>query len=388
MDLYTLNESFLAKDVVDDYVSAIWTERYFAAGDVQIVVPATESSISMLSPGTFLALRGTKEVMQLETQNIEDKLMTVVGSTLPYFLNQRYSWFKNPATSDAASRIVDYTDETTPGEMIADLVDQMVITPVAFAGGYIDANLDWEKEVIPHLELGDVDISGPDERLTVPIGPLYDVIEYLAQQEGVGFSLYLDSADPLTGYTLKFTTYRGKDRTSGGAYPLVRLTPELDSLSGIKEVRSLANYKNVCYVYYQGKITTHYAEPALPIPEGFERRSLVTDAEGEPAGRKVTMYMGVLSSYTKYVVLPADVTEFREQHARDALANHNYILAIDGQTSPQNDYRYGIDYGLGDIIELEGVTGALSKARVTEYIRSEDKSGEREYPTISVLGGE
>jgi hypothetical protein len=40
---------------------------------------------------------------------------------------------------------------------------------------------------------------------------------------------------------------------------------------------------------------------------------------------------------------------------------------------------------MGDIIELESLTGIVSKARVTEYIRSEDHNGEKEYPTISVI---
>lgn len=390
MDLYTLNDSFLADQVIDEYVSAIWTERYSSAGDVQIVAPATEDNLAKLAEGTFLALRGTKEVMQLKTQNIENKLVTVIGESLVGFLNQRYSWNRNPAAGDVedTARILDYTETTTPGEIIADVVDRMVITPIDYTGEYANVNLDWEKEAIPYLELGAVDSSGADKRLTVTTGPLYDAIRQVAEKEGVGISLYLDSADPVLGYVLKFTTYRGVDRTTGGTPPFIRLSPELDSLSDIKEIRSLAEYKNVAYVYYQGIITTHYAEPTLPIPEGFDRRVIVTDAEGEPVGRKVTYshYSPNVGSWTQIVVGPTEIAAFREQHAKDVLANNNYIKAIDGQTSPQNDYKYGVDYGLGDIIELEGITGIISKARITEYIRSEDNTGEKEYPTISVIG--
>jgi hypothetical protein len=391
MDLYTLTDQFLAKDVIDEFVSAIWTERYSAAGDVQLLVPATSENLEKLTPGTFLALRGTKEVMLIETQSIEENLMTVVGSTLLNFLNQRMAWFRNPDPSPepATDKVKDHSDETRkPGEFISNVVDRMVIHPLTLSLNFASINFDWAYETIEHLVLGSVDTSGIVKRLTIPIGPLYDGIAHIAQQEGIGISLYLDSATIDTGYVLKFDTYQGRDHTTGSAYPLVRLVPDLDTLSDIKEVRSNAIYKNVVYVYYKGEVSVHYAEPTLPKPEGFERRVMVTDAEGEPVGRKITVYQGLTYRHEYEYVGPEELLLFREQHAKDALANHNYIQAIDGQTSPHSDYKYGVDYGLGDIIELQGITGLISKARVTEYIRSQDKSGEREYPTISVIGGE
>jgi Siphovirus ReqiPepy6 Gp37-like protein len=395
VDLYTLTDQFLADQVVDEFVSAIWTERYSAAGDVQLVLPATTENLEKLKDGTYLALRGTKEVMICETQNIEDNTLTVVGQTLPSFLDQRLVWFKNPSWTSAEpddSKITDYLETTTAGQFLANLVDKMVINPVPIAGaaftGASNVNLDWELEKIPYLELGTIDLGGDVERYTAATGPLYRAIQSVAEQEHLGFSLYLDYADPALGYLLKFATYRGLDRTTGSPHPLVRLTPDMDSLSDLKEVRSRANWKNVVYVWYKNILSVHYENPDLPPPEGFERRVLVTDAEGEPVGRKV-MWQGPDRFYgggwSQIVVGPTEIAAFREQNAKDALANHNYIRALDGQTSPNNDYKYGVDYGLGDVIELEGITGTISKARITEYIRSQDKTGEREYPTISVV---
>jgi Siphovirus ReqiPepy6 Gp37-like protein len=393
VDLYTLSPTFLAQDNIDQFVSAIWTERYSTAGDVQLVVPATGENLEKLADGTFLGLRGSKEVMQIETQSIEKGLMTVVGNTLDEFLNQRAVWFKNPDYPGAsADKIVDYTDATkTPGAFIADVVDKMTIhtanIPSGTGSDYTKTNLNWPFEVIPFLTLGPVDNTGDVKRITIPIGPLYDGISKIATDEGVGISLYLESADPVTGYSLKFTTYRGIDHSTGGAGELVRLVPELDSISDLKELRSIQQFKNVVYVYYQGEISKHLADPTAPEPEGFDRRVLVTDAEGEPVGHKVTSpgYGGFGGSYTQIVVGPDDLAAFREQNAKDALANHNYIRAIDGQSSPASDYKFGEHYGLGDVIELEGLTGLISKARVTEYIRSQDQTGIKEYPTISVI---
>lgn len=384
MDLYTLTPTFLADQVVDGYLSAIWTERYSAAGDTKLVVPATPKNITLLAEGTFLALRGSKEVMQLETQSIEDGLMTVVGTSLLDFLNERQAWFANPASTGPEDRVSDYTlDTLTPGAFISEIVEQMVIDPSSFTGDWADANLDWGHDVISGLALGAIDSSGTAKRITVTIGPLYDSIAQVAVKEGVGISLYLESADPDTGYELLFTTYRGQDRTSAQSInPVIRLSPEFNSISDIKEIRSIADYKNVAYVYYKGEITEHLAEPLLPEPEGFDRRVLVTNAEGEPVGRKVS---SPTTGYTWTVVGAPEIAAFREQNARDALANHNYVRSLDGETSPHNEYKYGVDYGLGDLIELEGLTGLISNARITEYIRSDDQNGQREYPTISVV---
>jgi hypothetical protein len=376
MDLFTMNQNFLADKNIDEFASAIWTERYTAAGDFQLVVRASQEWIDALAPGTFLGLIGSKEVMIVETQSTENGLLTVTGRTLLSFLEERWAWFRNPDyTADPTTYIVDFAETAVPGQFIADVVNAMVINPVAFASPVSTANLDWPNEKIPGLVLGPVDTSGVARRLTISTGPLYDAIQPVAEQNNVGISLYLDSASPVTGYVLKFTTYQGRDLTSDqSTYPLVRLSPDLDTLSGVKELNSISGYKNVAYVYYQGTISTHLADPAAPTPEGFARRILVVDAAGDPTTFNNDQY-----------VTPAQMAAFRDQNAKDALANHNYIHAVDGETSPISEYKYGTDYKMGDILELESFTGALSKARVTEFIRSQDSNGEKAYPTISVI---
>lgn len=375
MDLYTLTSTFIADKTVERFVSAIWTERYSAAGDVQIITSATPENIAILAEGTFLAKRGTKEVMLLDTQQIDGMKLTVTGSTILKFLNERWVWFPNP-TVGATPIITDYTDATkSPAAFLADVVYKMVINPATLAGTYAAVNLTWAADKIAALTLGAVDTSVAAKRMTVSPGQLYDQIQPLAEAETVGISLYLDSADPVAGYALKFTAYLGKDRTRDGAFPLVRLSPNMDTLTDVKEIRSIANWKNVAYVFYKNVISEHYADPSAPPPTGLNRRVLVVDAVGAPT----TFTPG--DNY----VSPAEEAAFRAQNARDALANYNYIHAVDGQTSPINDYKYGTDYGLGDIIELESITRAISKARVTEYIQSQDNTGEKAYPTISVL---
>lgn len=370
MHLYTLTKDFIPRDIVGDFTSAIWTERYSTAGDMELVVPATKPMMQRLSKGTLLGLRGTKEIMILDTQTIKNGLLTVKGYSLLKFLNERQAWFPNPLYDGESN--TEFTAElsatTTAGPLISDAVFNAVIRAHTYTSPWTGINLDWTRDKIPGLELGAVDNNGTPKRLAVGLGPLYDSISRLAQDEGLGLKLYLSSATYSTKtFVLKFATYRGKDRTSGQTVNgMVRLTPKLDSLADAQEVSSLANYKNVIYVNYKDQISIHYTEPTLPIPEGFNRRILVAEAPD--------IYL-----------TPDHIADFRAQVARNEAAKHVYLQSVDGQISGQIGYTFGIDYHLGDIIELEGLTGVLSKARITEYIRSQDEFGERAYPTLDVI---
>ena len=376
MELHTLSSKFLPKDRISEFTSAIWTERYSSAGDVQLVVKPIPSMIDLLAKGTFLGLRGTKEVMRIETHSIENGLLTVTGSSLPKFLNQRPAWFVNPAydgTDTTVKLSGEYAEEsTTAGQLIATVVSKLVISPVAFSGHWTNINLDWSNEVIQGLQHSWIDANGTPKRLSIGIGQLYDGIQSLAQEEGLGFKLYLESASYSGAYALRFATYRGKDRTSEQASnQLMRLSPKLDSLTDVKEINSIAEYKNVFYVSYKNVVSTHYI-PGLPIPTGFDRRVILVEAPD-------IFFDSALPGYD------AKVAAFREQVARNTIAEHVYIQSVDGQISQHTGYVFGKDYYLGDIIELEGFTGFFSKARVTEYIRSQDQFGDKEYPTLEVL---
>lgn len=364
MEIFTLTRGFVPRYLISEFTSAIWTERYFAAGDVQLVVPAVPSMIQRLVPGTFLGLRGTKEIMIVETQSIEDNSLTVTGASLPKFLDEREAWFQSPTAEEPW--VSQYTAHTTAGQHIALALLGMVIDPAPFAADWpTNVNLDWTRDKIPNLVLGRIDANGEPKDLTLDLGPLYTSIQKLAQEEGLGIKLYLESANT-DGYQLIFASYRGKNRTSEQTvHSLVRLTPKMDSLSGIKEVSSLSSYKNVVYVNYKNEISVHYL-PYVGIPTGFNRRVLRVDAP---------------DLYFVDDRIPA----FREQVALNAFANHIYIRAVDGRVSSKIPYVYGKDYGLGDVIELEGFTGFFSKARITEYIRAQDQYGERDYPTLAVI---
>jgi hypothetical protein len=58
------------------------------------------------------------------------------------------------------------------------------------------------------------------------------------------------------------------------------------------------------------------------------------------------------------------------------------IRTIDAQISPFINYKYDVDYRLGDRVKVQGRYGS-SNQYVTEFIRTEDENGEVGYPTLS-----
>jgi hypothetical protein len=370
MELYTLDYNFRKREIIDQFSSVIWTERYSTEGDVQLVVDATPEMISELVEGTFLAQSNSKEIMLLETQDIVNGKLTVTGNTLIAFLKERI------IRTEIAHEIRYWPVTGSPGQIIADIVQEMCIGGAYLLPGALD-NVDSVRAIIPNLSIGDVDTLLSSIDIAVPFGQVYDVIKPIAETYKLGMSLYLDSATE-DDYSLIFKTYNGRNLTSDQTtYPIVRFSSILDSLTNAKELNSIAGYKNVVYAYapsLEGLATeagVAFANSDSETSVGFNRRILMLfcdDITTDEIGASGELLQSILN-----------------QRARDALANNNYTRVVDGEVVPQSEFKYGNHYGLGDIIELQGHSGLTQKARITEYIQSQDSSGERAYPTVSVI---
>lgn len=374
MELYPLNASFQRQDLLEEFHSVIWTERFNSPGEVQLTVPANPANISQLAEGTFLATPGTDEVMLLETQSIENGLLTVSGTTLLDFLNHRII---RASAHHLETNWILY--ETTPGTAMAQIVQEMCIAGV-ISDGAIGGHAAYE--LIPNLITGDVAIGGDMVgNRVIAYGSVYEELKKIADSYSLGMSLYLAYAD-LSGYQLVFKSWDGIDRTRTGGNEVVAFSPAMDTLADLKELRSVKGYKNVCYAFntaeevlvVDGYFGLAYAEPSAATKTGFQRRSMMIFDNDFKS-----------TDFETVVITIGDIVAVLNEKARDALANNNYTKVVDGEVVPQPDAQYGVHYGLGDIVELQSNSGAYQPARITEYIRTHDSSGEKAYPTVTVL---
>ena len=364
MELYPLNRQFIRQDVIDTFESAIWTERYYGDGDVTLVVPATPDYLQLLIPGTLIAEKDSQEIMLLDTYDIKDGSLKVTGSGLLPFMNNRFI----RVTANHADQYWTITD--TPGNILWDIIYYMCISGLYPLGVPNPAIF-----VIPGLTSGSIDSSGSVTTVAVPYGPVYDAMRNIATTYQAGMKIILDHADA-SGYSLHFDVYYGVDRTSTQSVnPPVRFSPEFDSLTGIEELQSMTNYDNIAFSYApsnpDGLATTAGSSSAHGSFTGFDLRALMTfedDITTDQVGGDPNVLLSILNS-----------------RAADALDNNKFVKSVDGEITPLSQFQYGVHYNMGDIVEMQGNSGTLQRARITEFIRSQDNAGERAYPTVAVI---
>lgn len=363
MELYILDDGFLREFVIDEYTSLIWAERYSKAGDVELVLPVTPERISRLAEGKFLTMRDSDEIMLIESQLIEDDVLKIKGRTPETFLNERY------IRTSADPAVKEWVIKDRPGNILSKIVNDVAIAGTASVG------LGATDNIIPYLAIGTIDQSDPVISKSLSFGPAYDPMAEIAETAKLGMKLYLSRADPF-GYELTFTAYKGIDRSSAQLEnDLVRFSSAEDSMTNIKQINSAVGYKTVVYVFPPNWSESTppvvvYAPTSSALARGFKRRVLVIEANDIAEAQ---------------IVSGTTLLSLMQKAGQDALANNNYTKLVDGEVVPQPQYRYGESYKLGDTIELVGHDDIVQKARITEYIRSKDASGERAYPTVSVI---
>lgn len=391
MELYTLNRSLLRTNVIDNFHSFIWTERYYGDGDFELVVPATTEMIQKLPTGQLLSLNESDEVMLLETLNIENGQLKGNGISLLPWLNNRFI----RVSQKHEDRYWHLTGP--PGKILWDIIWNMTspnspyllndITPGVPNPARIPIGIPqpW-RLALPNLRLLDYYGLDPVVSIAVPFGPVYDALKEIATTYEIGMQAILQYAND-TGFSIGFRSYIGTDRTSKQTvYPIVRFSPQMDSFTNIKELQSIAALKTDVYSFAPGlnpekdedgndkpDLRTIPGESHVPgsWPSGFDLRALLVFAEDittDMIGGNPDTLVNVLNS-----------------RALDALTNNKSIKAVDGEIVPESQFQYGIHYNLGDLIEVQGNSGLVQTARITEYIRSQDSSGEKTYPTVTMI---
>lgn len=365
MELYVLDENFQKISTVEIFQSLIWTERYNDSADCTLVYPQNSLTYQLVHEGVYLWIDGSIEAMLIDTVSTEEFITTATGRSITDFFKQRIfrdTW----ETTNTSVSFLGYT----AAALAAGIVGAMCTPAGVMATGGVTPT-DYTDEIIPNI-VGGLFATGPVVNVDIPYGNLFDAVKSVCDLDALGFRLHPLDVTSSAG-NIAFDTYRGLDRTSTqDDNTLVVFEPAMDSLTDIKELRSISGYKNAAYAWANGmtdQTKIGYAFAGVSSPSGFDRRTLMVDASDINAAD----YSG------------ADLKALLDARALNALANNNYVRTTDGLIVPQNSFVYGRDYTLGDIIELRGLSSGVQPARVTEYIRSQDETGESAYPTLSTI---
>lgn len=373
MELYVLDDRNRRVAVIDKFISLIWTERFSAVGDFELQVVTSPGLVSLLQTGTRLGLKGSYRVMLVEnTETKKDnegrKIFKVTGRSLEVVLDWRsvrngFQSLETLPKMKVANR--------TPKSVVETLVNWILVD-----------NVSYPEDALPDIRDG----VGPGGITNKPYGPgniptnteivsyefdnmtLYSAVKQVCDAWDMGFRLLRDPDISLIyGSEIYFQVYNGSDRTSSQTVlPPVIFSEDLDNLTNISEYSSISNYRNVAYVYNAKASVSVLADDAGPIPIGYSRRVLPVAATdiNLPAG--------------------AELTKALLQRGKDELMKVRPVYALDGEIGQNPQYKYEVDYRLGDLVEMRIENGATNRMRVVEQIFVSDAQGERMYPTLAL----
>jgi hypothetical protein len=296
----------------------------------------------------------TVETIENGTDSDGKKLMTVKGPSLEDILDDRVA----RGTLGDLTTTPKWTLTGTPGEIMRQIFHDICVTGILDPGDKITGVI--EDSIFPFNT-----IAEPTDEYTVEIdlSTVYKTIKDLGDLFGLGFRLV---RHPVTSL-LYWDVYSGSDRTTQqSTLPAVVFSPELDNLQNIKELTTINLFKNVAYVFSPVGHEIVYPLDVDPSIEGFERRVLMVRADD------------ITDSD------PLDASAKMIQRGLEELGKNRKFSAFDGELSQWNQYRYDLDYYLGDLVEMRNSDGVTNYMQVTEQIMVSDEEGDRSYPTLSI----
>lgn len=353
VDVDILDKSFERIGVIDEYESFIWTERYNEAGDFELYTKMTSDIIDLVQLGNYVQIKNSDYMMVIETVSLDTDSengdhITVKGRTIDSLLERRIVWgqsiYQNVGLGSLLKTLI-YNNAINPSDTarkISNLVFYEPIDPAIEANTFDSIQLDGDN--------------------------LYDVICSLCQAYKVGFKMTVNDQNQFV-----FRLFVGLDKSyAQDINPYIAFSPKLDNILSSNFITSDNGFKNVCLVMGEGEGSNRKTvEVKDDTATGLDRREMAIDESS-------------LSTSTETGTMTTE--EYLKQltvKGNEALAENAYIESFDGQIDPTVFYTYGVDYNVGDIVQIVNEFKMESRARVSEYIRSYSTSGIDVYPTFT-----
>lgn len=363
MELLTLDDNYQPYELVERYSSLIWTERYSTNGDFQLVTTDVERMLNLLPLESCVTLRESTVPMLVEAHKIEKSLtgapvLTTTGRSFETVLERRVAAKTAVAGSVSGARQEWYEDRAEPSDAAYQVMRQILgdtSHPPKVPGSQspVLSALD----ALPMIELivpSDYSQSVGNSFEIKP-GSLYGVVLELIAINHHGLkAVRPDQGDTKVGIEI----YNGADLTNE-----VVFNARFDQFDQSTYLLSYAGSANWAYVF--SKTGSQAVNKTLAAePTGLDRRVLLVDASNEEG---------------------VETSEARKTRGQIELYKNNATALFDGQIAEQVAAGYNRNYFLGDIIRLDGEYGLSENVRVAEFIRSDDSTGSKAYPTFEVV---
>lgn len=346
MDVYFMDKNFNAIDIVDYQNSIIWTKRYYTVGDFEIVLPACKKTMNIAKKAVYVYRLDDDAVMiikrvQLQTDADNGDKLIISGVDAKEILNRRIVWQQTNIN-------------TTLEKGITKLLNENAIMP------------ELSERKINNLSIGSLCSKSATLQLVKQVTgkPLGDTLTDICMTYGLGHKVTMNSNHNKFIYSL----YSGVDRSyaqTKNSY--VVFSDEYGNLLTSDYTKDESNYKNVAMVAGEGEGKAR-KKSIVGNAAGLDRYEIFVDK------RDLSTNDGEISN-TEYL---RQLTE----EGQTALAEYEKTEEFESELDTYTNFIYGVDYFLGDIVQIENGYGLQERARITEIIESEDESGHVFIPTF------
>lgn len=370
MDLMSINPNTLeAEDLIEGYKSLIWTERFSECGDFSLTTGLVNETREALPAGSYVRIAQSDELAIVDSHKIATNsdgtsVLTIEGRTFETSYEGRPAIANLDPLADAEYHIEDATPHEAMALIMSRIPDgltnewkQIFERPITvYRPTDLDRKIDYQ----------------------VPGGSQYEAILDLARAYGVGIRTFIFYRGFERRYGVEL--YYGHDRSIQNGYgnsPVI-FSSERGDFASEDYYLDYREYYNAGFVFTnnttQGYYTIPKDGPSVP-PRGVNAKILYVDG-GDIKPPEDT---GIRDRITYERALGQERL-FSELSKRKLEPDVTFELSSDPS------YKFGRgdsgDYFLGDIVTAQTLYGGRKNLQVSEYIRSEDETGYKEYPTL------
>lgn len=385
MNVWTLDEQYNSIHIVDEFVSFIWSVRYYKEGDFEIVVLASKEAFEVFKKDLYLWIQESDRLMiieniYLDTSFSEGDRITVTGRSLESLLHRRIVWLPTTLSGSLQNCIYRLLEENVinPSDQsrkIPNFVFKTSNDPAVLAARYDGA-----------FDVGE---------------DLYDAISAMCEEARIGFRILPDYG---TGGFI-FELYAGKDYSwDQTENPTVLFSAWYDNLLSSNYFESTTDDKNAMRLADSSSDTYYASATGNNYKPGIHRREAFfkSDLRFEDVAIEVPDYPEWTDDMTpqdyydakrdyeqklaKYLLQQRDwQNNVLPSEAARELKKYKTTKALNGEVDPTIQFIYKRDFDLGDIVQVENEYDQQFKSRISEVCLTQDATGESMYPTFELV---
>ena len=348
-----LNSNFEKTVYCDDFISFIWTSRFYTAGDFELILDISRANDIQI--GYYIAREdemsneayhlGVVEEVKATMSETRQETITIKGRLLPGLFSRRV--IASQTQLDGAAQ-----------DCISAIVNENAIAPT-----------NSDRKLYPRITFSTPQDNDDEVEVQYFGENLLDAVSNLCESYSFGLDgMYIPATD-----TLAFSIYRGTDRSFGQSEnPYVVFSDKYDNLLTSEYTENFSDYATDVLVGGEGEGANQtIVWSANQSQSGLDRYETYLDASSAVSNENIITQATYESQLDELGLL-------------EISSKATYTSAFSGEVDFSN-VKLNEDVFVGDIVTIQNSKWGMSiNSRIVEIIESTDASGV--YTAIPTFG--